>query len=342
MSWSRRVVGFVLLAALAGVWAWAALRPEPGPPLPITSTSSDELPEDFAVGPMAAVAFLGEELAVAEQYSADGTRVVTITPAGGVTELPEAPGLVARDLVSDGTSIVLVGAFCRGEDCSGSLGAFRLRDDRTGWDRIDAPDIDVAEAGIETRGGVPGRPLLWSSGGMLTLDGDRVVALGSEGGAVPQSAYSCATTPAGEAPTAYNLWSRGPLSRRSLDTDDRWHRVDVEGAPPSSDGLSVLCTRDAVLAVGHLVEHRFDGETWTTGVGPDLGAVVPDRLLSWASAPDGTLYAVGIERGQVLRRSTEGVWSDTGRSARHVAVSPGGRLWLLPDPGGSIDVVDGS
>jgi hypothetical protein len=290
---------------------------------------------------MPAVTFIGEDLAVAEEYSADGTRVVTIAPTGEVTELPEATGLVARELVSDGASLVLVGAFCRGEDCSGSLGAFRLRDDRSGWDRIDVPDIDVVEAGIEDRGGALGRPLLWSSGGWLTLDRDRVVELGSEGGEGPQSAYSCATTSGAEEPTAYNLWSRGPVSRRSLDPDDRWRPVDATGAPGPSDQLSsVVCSDDSVLVVGHLVEHRFDGTAWTTGAGPDLGALLPDRLLSWASAPDGTLYAVGVERGQVLRRSPDGTWSDTGRSARHVAVSPEGRLWLLPDQGGAIEVAD--
>lgn len=339
MSWQRWVVGLAVLALFGGAWAWGVLRPEPEPALPTTSTAGGELPEDFAVGALPAVTFIGEDLAVAEQYSGDGTRVVTIAPTGEVTELPEAPGLVARELVADGSSLVLVGAFCRGEDCSGSLGAFRLRDDRTGWDRIDAPDIEVTEAGIEDRGGTAGHPLLWSSGGMLTLDGDRVVALGSEGGAAPQAAYSCATTAAAAAPTAYNLWSRDALSARSLDPDDRWRAVDAPGAPAPSDQLSsVICTDDSVLVVGHLVEHRFDGTSWTTGAGPDLGAMLPDRLLSWGSAPDGTSYAVGIERGQVLRRSPDGTWSDTGRRADHVAVSPEGRLWLLPEQGGTIEV----
>jgi hypothetical protein len=309
--------------------------------VPPTTTATDRLPEDVAVGPMPAVAFLGEDLVVAEQYSADGTRVVRITPDGRVTELPEATGLVARSLVSDGSSVVLVGSFCRGEDCSGSLGAFRLRDDRSGWDRIDAPDIDVVEAGIEDRGGAPGRPLLWSSGGWLSVQDGRVVPIDAT--ALARSWSTCATTPTDGTPVAYAMWAPVPLAGGPLAADQPWRRIDAAGAPVDNEQVaSVVCTRDSVLVLGHLVEHRFDGRVWTTGPGPDLGEPLADRLLSWGSAPDGTLYATEVERGRVLTRAAGGGWSDTGHTADHVAVSPEGRLWLLPAMGGTIEVVEPS
>ena len=90
------------------------------------------------------------------------------------------------------------------------------------------------------------------------------------------------------------------------------------------------------------VEHRFDGESWSSGPGPELGELAPDRMLSWGTAPDGTLHAVTFNSRRVLQRGPDGGWTDTGRLADHVAVSPEGRVWLLPAHGDSIEVLEPS
>ncbi|MFN7148759.1 MAG: hypothetical protein ACK4V6_04695 [Microthrixaceae bacterium] len=97
-----------------------------------------------------------------------------------------------------------------------------------------------------------------------------------------------------------------------------------------------------MLLVDHGVEHRFDGSAWSTGAGPELGEAVPDRLLSWGTAPDGTLHAVTTNGRRVLQRGPDGGWTDTGRLADHVAVSPEGRVWLLPGYGAAIEVLEPS
>lgn len=340
MSWRRLVLGGAIVVLLAGTWVSGELRKDDGPPLPRTSTGHEELPEDFAVGVLDAFAFVGEQLVVAEQSSADGTRVVAIDPDGTITELPEAPRMIARTLVPDGSSVVLIGGYCRGEGCSAPLEAHRLSDDRRRWERVEVPDVGIWDGGISLRGGTPERPLVWSTAGWLTVDDGRVVELDSSGGPTPRSANTCATSATG---TAFNLWDRGTLSSRALDPDDSWRSIDAPGGPPLSDRLrSVVCTDDSVLLVDHLVEHRFDGSSWSTGPGPELGDAVPDRLISTATAPDGALWAVATNSRRVLQRGPDGGWTDTGRLADHVAVSPEGRVWLLPGYGLAIEVLEPS
>jgi hypothetical protein len=340
MSWQRWVLGSSILVLLAGAWISGELRTAQVPPLPRTSTERDELPEEFAVGELAATAFMGEQLVIAEQSSADGARVVAIDPDGTVAELPEAPGMSSRTLVSDGSSVVLVGGACDDEGCAAPLEAHRLSRDRRRWERIEVPDLEIWEAGIEQRGGTPGHPLVWSTAGWLTLHDGRVVELDSSGGRTPRSATTCATSVTA---TAFNVGDRRPLSSRTLEPDDRWRRVDAPGGPPTDAPVSsVVCTDDAVLLLGHGEEHRFDGESWSTGPGPELDEVVPDRLLSWGTAPDGTLHAVATNSRRVLQRGPDGGWTDTDGLADHVEVSPDGRVWLLPAHGDSIEVIEPS
>lgn len=342
MSWQRGVLGGAIIVLLAGTWVSAELRKDDGPPLPRASTGQDELPAEFVVGVLEAFAFLGEQLVVAELYSADGTRVVAIDPDGTITELPEAPRMIAKTLVSDGSSVVLIGGHCRGEGCSAPLEAHRLSDDRRRWERVEVPDVGIWDGGIGLRGGTPERPLAWSTAGWLTVEDGRIVELDSSGGATPTAAHTCATSATG---TAFNLWDRRALTSRSLDPDDSWRSIDAPGGPSRGDPLrlsSVVCTDDSVLLVDHGVEHRFDGSAWSTGPGPELGEAVPDRLISTATAPDGTLWAVAMNSRRVLQRAPDGGWTDTGQLADHVAVSPEGRVWLLPAGGDAIEVLEPS
>lgn len=244
-------------------------------------------------------------------------------------------------LASVAGEVVLGGVVCDdpSECVSGHTEWSTLADDLTSWNVLDA---DLAfdndrEAVITSMPGRHDVGVFSTPSGRVVIDAEHSVRPipSNTGGAMGDGAACIIGTTLFETFAAYTNLEGSDISgaigyaqptMSTLDLSDP--TAEWTAAPPPPDGtvgLEAACLTNGVLFVDNGVESVLDltTTTWATRTDP-AGALLAGRNLepggaSSALTGDGTLYLLTGLGFPVLRRSTDGTWSDTGVNATSVA-----------------------
>ncbi len=263
---------------------------------------------------------------------------------GAWAALPNPPEpYESSALASIAGSVVLAGIVCddRSECVTGRTEWSRLTDDLTEWEAIGepAPFENRREAVVTA---MPGRHevgVFDTPAGRVSVDaGGRISSVPSNTGGSMADGSACivGTTLVEVLAPVTNLEDQGgsgaftygttEISTFDLaDTDGRWTTAP---APPAGVPASAraACLDDSVLLLHDGVEtvYRPADSTWTTRPDP-AGALLAGRSLQPGSSDgltdDGALYVITGPGFPILRRGSDGRWSDTGLAAAAVTTT---------------------
>jgi hypothetical protein len=266
--------------------------------------------------------------------------------------LPDPPTEYANlDLLSAGSSLVLVGAICSDLACSEHEYEFaRLEPSLDKWTVLDArPKAAGSEPAISTSRGVNRIGLAHTEAGTfaVTEEGEVTkVPSPNDGvramGCVAGTTLVYVETPGADPSAAPAAEPEVALQVRDLSDADATWRPAAAPPPGTSGTAGLVCAASGPLLLNDTSESIFDASTgtWSQQPADAAKAALRGQSLSgggddYVVGPDGALYVVGIGMdGIVARRAPDGSWSDTGVRAQGLFATSDMTLGFWP---GSFD-----
>jgi hypothetical protein len=321
---------------------------------------------DVLIGVVPAAAVLGEELFVAEQHSADGTRVVMTEGSGSVKELAEAPALQSRALVGVGESLMMVGVRCEDETCdTASLAGYRYSPTDTTWVELEMPKVEIyADTMVEAVGGTDSGAVVDVGAGLILLGADGAVTDITATGQAPVPSLGCATSRTGdvydvqlvvqgetppEDPQSVvvegALVYSTPVVLRAgrSPSSDSWQQLDAPPFPGNPSEVSVLCDADSLLLIADGSEYRYSDAGWQANPAAKvLEQRWRDRPIQTQSATTnaGVMVTVGVNGTSPIVRSPSGEWSTLDVAASAVLGAAGSGVFVADRVENSVRFID--
>ena len=330
------------------------------------STNESQLPGEYFVGVVPAAATLRGDLYIAEQYSGDGTRVAKVSPGGDVKELPEAPALRSRALVSSQDSLVLLGVSCDSDACeSASLAAFAYSEPEGTWSEVDVPQSQVfPETMVEAVGGSTDRALVDVGAGLVAVAGQRIVDVTAPVDVGVQSltcgtnsgvAYDVRTAVEGRLPPAEGnddpLVMRGGLQYGVLKAfalepgggSGEWRETKALPMENPPTTVSVICDDNSLLVIADNIEFALvDGDWKASPKNEVLSSSAGQNLIQVQTATTGTgvTVSVGVGSSEVVSRTSDGQWTLLEESGSSVLGATHSAVFVADQQANSVRLVE--